>query len=90
MTVYLRGEVFMTFKDFEEFNTLSSGKYANPRNLSAGSIKQKNSSDTAKRPLRIFTYDATFPNLEKNLKHTKRFFPNSKNLHFQFRLTQLL
>ncbi|PJZ56992.1 NAD-dependent DNA ligase LigA [Leptospira barantonii] len=68
ITVYLRGEVFMTFKDFEEFNELSSGKYANPRNLSAGSIKQKNSTDTAKRPLRIFTYDATFPDVAKKFK----------------------
>ncbi|XDD50406.1 NAD-dependent DNA ligase LigA [Leptospira sp. WS92.C1] len=68
VTVYLRGEVFMTFKDFEEYNEISSGKYANPRNLSAGSIKQKNSSETAKRPLRIFTYDATFPEESKKFK----------------------
>ncbi|MCG6166422.1 NAD-dependent DNA ligase LigA [Leptospira sanjuanensis] len=68
ITIYLRGEVFMTFKDFEEFNELSSGKYANPRNLSAGSIKQKNSADTAKRPLRIFTYDATFPDIAKKFR----------------------
>ncbi|EMO79040.1 DNA ligase (NAD+) [Leptospira kirschneri str. 200801774] len=82
MTVYLRGEVFMTFKDFEEFNTLSSGKYANPRNLSAGSIKQKNSSDTAKRPLRIFTYDATFPNLEKKFKTHQEIFSKLEKLTF--------
>ncbi|WP_061246813.1 NAD-dependent DNA ligase LigA [Leptospira noguchii] len=82
ITVYLRGEVFMTFKDFEEFNALSSGKYANPRNLSAGSIKQKNSSDTAKRPLRIFTYDATFPSLEKKFKTHQEIFSKLEKLTF--------
>ncbi|PJZ69948.1 DNA ligase (NAD(+)) LigA [Leptospira perolatii] len=61
VTVYLRGEVYMTYKDFEDFNESSEGRYANPRNLSSGSLKQKNSSDVAKRPLRIFTYDAFFP-----------------------------
>ncbi|WP_061236594.1 NAD-dependent DNA ligase LigA [Leptospira interrogans] len=82
ITVYLRGEVFMTFKDFEEFNALSSGKYANPRNLSAGSIKQKNSSDTAKRPLRIFTYDATFPNMKKKFKTHQEIFSKLEKLTF--------
>ncbi|ASP41336.1 DNA ligase (NAD(+)) LigA [Leptospira interrogans] len=82
ITVYLRGEVFMTFKDFEEFNALSSGNYANPRNLSAGSINQKISSDTAKRPLRIFTYVATFPNMEKNFKTHQEIFTKLEKLTF--------
>ncbi|PJZ62884.1 NAD-dependent DNA ligase LigA [Leptospira adleri] len=81
-SVYLRGEVFMTYKDFEEFNELSSGKYANPRNLAAGSIKQKNSSDTAKRPLRIFTYDATFPNETKKLKTHQEILSQLEKLKF--------
>lgn len=82
ITVYLRGEVFMTFKDFEEFNELSSGKYANPRNLSAGSIKQKNSADTAKRPLRIFTYDATFPGFTKKFKTHQQILSKLEKLTF--------
>ncbi|HNB99392.1 MAG TPA: NAD-dependent DNA ligase LigA, partial [Leptospiraceae bacterium] len=61
VTIYVRGEVHMGFKDFEEFNEESGGKYANPRNLAAGSIKHKNSSQTAKRPLKILTYDGYFP-----------------------------
>jgi DNA ligase (NAD+) len=61
ITMYLRGEVYMGFTDFEKFNNLHDGKYANPRNLSAGSIKHKHSSQVSKRPLKIFTYDGFFP-----------------------------
>jgi DNA ligase (NAD+) len=61
VTVYVRGEVFMNFSDFEEFNEDFGGKYANPRNLTAGSIKHKYASEVAKRPLNVFTYDAVFP-----------------------------
>ncbi|MCC5815410.1 MAG: NAD-dependent DNA ligase LigA [Leptospira sp.] len=61
VNLYVRGEVFMNFSDFEEFNEDFGGKYANPRNLTAGSIKHKYASEVAKRPLCIFTYDAFFP-----------------------------
>jgi len=57
----IRGEVFMTYEDFEEFNELYGGRYANPRNLASGSLKHKYASEVARRPLRIFTYDAYFP-----------------------------
>lgn len=56
--IVVRGEVYMTFSDFEEFNKDNSGKYANPRNLTSGSIKQKNSNLVAMRPLKIGVYDA--------------------------------
>ncbi|MCE9499454.1 MAG: NAD-dependent DNA ligase LigA [Leptospira sp.] len=69
VSIYARGEVYMTFTDFAEFNEEFGGKYANPRNLAAGSIKHKNSSQTAKRPLRIFTYDAYFPEPNKKIKY---------------------
>lgn len=59
--VYVRGEVFMDFSDFEQFNEDYGGKYANPRNLTAGSIKHKYASEVAKRPLKVYAYDATFP-----------------------------
>ncbi|MDV6234189.1 NAD-dependent DNA ligase LigA [Leptospira ellisii] len=82
VTVHLRGEVFMTFKDFDEYNEISSGKYANPRNLSAGSIKQKNSAETAKRPLRIFTYDAVFPEISKKFKTHQEILSKLEQLTF--------
>ncbi len=59
-TITVRGEIFMNFSDFEEFNEAYGGKFANPRNLSAGSIKHKDPNEVAKRPLRIFVYDAYF------------------------------
>jgi len=58
LTLAVRGEIFMNFSDFEEFNEEYGGKFANPRNLSAGSIKHKDPNEVAKRPLRIFVYDA--------------------------------
>ncbi len=58
LSLSVRGEVFMNFSDFEEFNESYGGKFANPRNLAAGSLKHKFSSEVAKRPLSIFVYDA--------------------------------
>ena len=62
----------MDFQDFNDFNEENGGKYANPRNLTSGSIKQKNSNLVASRPLKIAVYDAYFP------KNTS--FKNHKNL----------
>ena len=70
MDLIVRGEVYMSFQDFEEFNELNGGKYANPRNLTSGSIKQKNSSLVSNRPLKIAVYDAYFIK-ENNLKTHK-------------------
>lgn len=67
--LYVRGEVFMSFEDFEQFNEDFGGKYANPRNLTSGSIKHKYASEVAKRPLQIYTYDVYFPNGRKQI-HT--------------------
>ncbi|MGJ4787663.1 NAD-dependent DNA ligase LigA [Leptospira koniambonensis] len=82
VSIYLRGEVYMTFSDFEEFNEASEGRYANPRNLSSGSLKQKNSSDVAKRPLRIFTYDAFFPGSKAKFKTHQEVMKKAEDLKF--------
>ncbi|MGA8988385.1 NAD-dependent DNA ligase LigA [Aeromicrobium sp.] len=53
--VEVRGEVFFPTKEFEEFNTAwaESGKtpFSNPRNAAAGTLRMKDSSVTAGRPL---------------------------------------
>ena len=60
--VYLnvRGEVFMDKADFERLNRqqVEAGEkaYANPRNLTAGSLKQLDPKVTASRPLRFVVY----------------------------------
>lgn len=66
LTGAVRGEVHMTFRDFEKFNEEVGSIYANPRNLSAGSLKHKNPAETARRPLRYMAFDGHFP--EANAK----------------------
>ncbi len=57
----VRGEIIMYKKDFEWLNRQreAAGQpvYANPRNLSAGSIRQLDPKLTAARPLRFKAYD---------------------------------
>lgn len=56
----VRGEVFIPSKAFAEFNEalIEAGKapLANPRNAAAGSIRQKDPAETAKRPLKMFVH----------------------------------
>ncbi len=56
----IRGEVFMAKADFlalNEAQEAEGGKiFANPRNAAAGSLRQKDASVTAKRPLRFYAH----------------------------------
>lgn len=56
----IRGEVFIPSTAFAEFNEalIEAGKapLANPRNAAAGSLRQKDPAETAKRPLRMFVH----------------------------------
>ncbi|WP_454698026.1 NAD-dependent DNA ligase LigA [Arthrobacter humicola] len=56
----VRGEVFIPSKAFAEFNEalIEAGKapLANPRNAAAGSLRQKDPAETAKRPLRMYVH----------------------------------
>jgi len=58
--VEVRGEVYMPLSGFRDFNErlIAEGKPTapNPRNASAGSLRQKDSSITAQRPLSIWVY----------------------------------
>jgi DNA ligase (NAD+) len=55
--VEVRGEIDITKKDFDKLNAQLKKKgekiYANPRNLSAGSVRQLDPNITANRPLRF-------------------------------------
>jgi len=48
----IRGEVFIENNDFKKIND----KFANPRNAASGSLRQKDSSVTAKIPLKFIAY----------------------------------
>ena len=63
----IRGEIFMHRKGFEKLNRerVAAGEpaYANPRNVASGSLKLKDSSEVAKRPLDITLYHLLGDNL---------------------------
>ena len=59
----VRGEVYISKKSFDKMNAKArkTGEktFVNPRNAAAGSLRQLDPSNTAKRPLDIYFYSAT-------------------------------
>lgn len=70
--ITVRGEVFISKKDFDELNEKQDeeNKFANARNLAAGSLRQLDSKISAERPLDIYIF-----NVQKsdNIKFTSHY-----------------
>ncbi len=73
--IEVRGEAYIRLKDFQEVNKkqLAKGEppYANPRNLTSGSLKQLDPKITAERPLRFFAHGIGVVKGAKFTTHTE-------------------
>ena len=58
--IEIRGEIYLGHEEFAALNAMAAEAgqktYANPRNAAAGSLRQIDSTITAKRPLKFFAY----------------------------------
>ena len=78
--IIVRGEVFIGKKDFDKINKQQDedNKFANARNLAAGSLRQLDSNVTAKRPLDIYIFnvqkcdDLNFKSHYESLKYLEK------------------
>ena len=66
--VEVRGEIYMPISSFEKLNKNVEKPFANPRNAAAGSLRQLDSSITAKRDLSMFSYTAIIEKANKEPK----------------------
>ena len=61
----VRGEIFISKNNFKKLNDERTGQnlpaFANPRNAAAGSLRQLDSAETARRPLEIYVYNVSDP-----------------------------
>ncbi len=70
--VEVRGEVVMPIAAFKVFNERAAGKgektFVNPRNAASGSLRQLDSSITAKRPLDFYAYSMGYTESSVNYR----------------------
>lgn len=73
----IRGEIIMTKGDFESLNNqqekLGEPKFANPRNLAAGTIRQLDPRLVVQRPLQFYPYDLIRENSSEVLTNSSAY-----------------
>ncbi len=69
VNIAVRGEIYLPLKAFSRINAEQEIPYANPRNLAAGTLRRKKSSEAAVVPLDIFIYEGFFPEGEARQFH---------------------
>ena len=76
-SIEIRGEVFMLKKDFDELNKQQAENnkqlFANPRNAAAGSLRQLDPKETARRKLNFIPYTYGSHSEELNIKKQSNF-----------------
>jgi DNA ligase (NAD+) len=65
----VRGEIYLPLDKFNVINQSLKTKFANPRNLAAGTIRRIKSSEVSKVPLNIFVYEGFFDNIDLKYHH---------------------
>lgn len=72
--IEIRGEVFLSFEEFNRINNEieDDKKFANPRNAAAGSLRNLDSSLTAKRKLQMIAYYIPNESILKTLSINKQ------------------
>ncbi|MFN3562466.1 MAG: NAD-dependent DNA ligase LigA [Chloroherpetonaceae bacterium] len=70
--IEVRGEVFMLKEDFEALNAQNEKQFANPRNATAGTLKQQDSREVAKRKLTFTAYFLSSDMLSDTVTHWER------------------
>ncbi|WDI78592.1 NAD-dependent DNA ligase LigA [Candidatus Purcelliella pentastirinorum] len=63
----IRGEVFISKKNFKLLNKNKKKMFSNPRNMAAGSLRQLNSKITAKRKLEFICYNVNIKKEKINI-----------------------
>lgn len=85
VTLAVRGEVYLPKADFERINAEldEEMRAANPRNLAAGSVRRQRSSETARVPLDIFSYEGFWQDKSKTPKDHLSILSKLKELGFR-------
>jgi len=71
LSIIVRGEVFIRKSDFKRLDSEEDFDFKSLRNLAAGALRRKHSTETAKIPLDIFIFETVSGIPDENMDHAK-------------------